>query len=367
MRNRGSLFYGKFTLYNFLYMTFAIINLRGDGMNLEEKIIDISRTKYGENLYIEDRIKKEMEVIREKCSEDEIDFLLFLKENLDQNILIGNLPFLSLYLLGLSLINPLPAHYYNEKTRDIIFVDGVEYGADLEKKDGFSRDGFNIDPSYTFENDIYFEIQIDKKYEYRARFRVLEYYDYGPGDLWCKYKGMEKCGLYFTRFIYLDKLNPLYYEKNISKYIDMEDFKKYLFENFLNEKLELKNGFPRKVTESLENINFKENIKTYGDFLYLLGLTLTYTRAYSLFIDFANRNYPSNREEIFAYYLDHGLESEEAGKLAYDISFFKADILPEIDPEKDDYLRKLNYTWDKTSLVKASLYSYLDYKINALI
>lgn len=62
-------------------------------MNLEEKIIDISRTKYGENLYIEDRIKKEMEVIREKCSEDEIDFLLFLKENLDQNILIGNLPF----------------------------------------------------------------------------------------------------------------------------------------------------------------------------------------------------------------------------------------------------------------------------------
>ena len=135
----------------------------------------------------------------------------------------------------------------------------------------------------------------------------------------------------------------------------------------MNEKLELKNGFPRKVTESLENINFKENIKTYGDFLYLLGLTLTYTRAYSLFIDFANRNYPSNREEIFVYYLDHGLESEESAKLAYDISFFKADILPEIDPEKDDYLRKLNYTWDKTSLVKASLYSYLDYKINALI
>lgn len=83
----------KFTLYNFLYMTFVIIIIRGDGMNLEEKILRISRVKYGENPFIEDRIKKEMEVIREKASEDEIDFLLFLKENLDQNILIENLPF----------------------------------------------------------------------------------------------------------------------------------------------------------------------------------------------------------------------------------------------------------------------------------
>ena len=130
-------------------------------MNLEKKVIKLSRSKYGENFFIEERIRKEFEIIRKKSSEDEIDFLLFLKENLDQNILIGNLPFVSLYLLGLSLINPLPAHYYNEKTKELIFVDGVEYGADLEKKEGFCRDGFNIDPSYTFENEIYFEIRID--------------------------------------------------------------------------------------------------------------------------------------------------------------------------------------------------------------
>ncbi|WP_308653091.1 hypothetical protein [uncultured Anaerococcus sp.] len=331
-------------------------------MNVEEKILDLSRAKYGKNPYIEDRIKKEMEVIREKSAEDEIDFLLFLKENLDQNILIGNLPFISLHLLGLSLINPLPAHYYNEKTKELIFVDGVDYVVDLEKKEGFCQNGFNIDPSYTFENDIYFEIQIDKKYQDRVKRRIMEYYDYGPGNLWCKYKGMEKDSLYFTKFVYLDKLNPLYYEKNISQDIDIEDFKKYLFENFLNEKLELKNGFPRKVTESIEGSSYKENIKTYGDFLYLLGLTLTYTRAYSLFIDFANRNYPSNREEIFAYYLDHGIDKERAGELTESISFFKGDILPDIDPEKDYYLRKLNYTWDKTSLVKATLYSYLAFK-----
>lgn len=348
-------------------MTFVIIIIRGDGMNLEEKILRISRVKYGENPFIEDRIKKEMEVIREKASEDEIDFLLFLKENLDQNILIENLPFFSFYLLGLSLINPLPAHYYNEKIKELIFVNEVEYGVDLEKKDGFSRDGFNIDLSYIFENKIYFEIQIDKKYEDRVRFWILEYYDYGPGYLWCIYKGMEKCGLYFTHFIYLDKLNLLYYEKNIYQDIDIEDFKDYLFGYYLNEKIELKNVYPRKVTESLENFAYKENIKTYGDFLYLFGLTLTYTRAYSLFIDFANRNYPSNREEIFAYYLDHGLDRERAAKLACDISFSEASNLPEINPEIDDYLKKITHTWDKTSLVKVTLYSYLDYKINALI
>lgn len=121
------------------------------------------------------------------------------------------------------------------------------------------------------------------------------------------------------------------------------------------------------MTESLENFSYKENIKTYGDFLYLFGLTLTYTRAYSLFIDFANRNYPSNREEIFAYYLDHGLDRERAAKLAFDISFSEASNLPEINPEIDDYLKKITHTWDKTSLVKATLHSYLDYKINALI
>ena len=344
-------------------MTFAIIILRGDGMNLEEKILHISRVKYGENQYIEDRIKKEMGVIREKCSEDEIDFLLFLKENLDQNILIGNMPFISIYLLGLSLINPLPAHYYNENTKELIFVKDTEYGADLEKKDGFSRDGFNIDPTYTFENEIYFEIRIDKKFKTKVDDLMREHFVDGVVYSRGKNERMERYGLHNTSLVFLDGLTSLYYEKNISQDINIEDFKKYLFENFLNNKLELKNGFPRNVTESLEDLNFKENIKTYGDFLYLLGLTLTYTRAYSLFIDFANRNYPSNREEIFAYYIDHGIESGEAGKLAYDISFFKADILPEIEPEKDDYLKKLTYTWDKTSLVKATLYSYFDYKL----
>src|SRR5699024_3685327 len=103
--------------------------------------------------------------------------------------------------------------------------------------------------------------------------------------------------------------------------------KKYLLEYYLNEKIELKNIYPRKVTESIEDSSYIENINTYGDFLYLLGLTLTYTRTYSLFIDFVNRNYPSNREEIFAYYIYHGIDRERAGKLAYDISFFKAGIL----------------------------------------
>ncbi len=348
-------------------MTFVIIIIRGDGMNLEEKILRISRVKYGENPFIEDRIKKEMEVIRGKSSEDEIDFLLFLKENLDQNILIENLPFFSFYLLGLSLINPLPAHYYNEKTKELIFVEDVEYGVDLEKKEGFCRDGFNINPSYTFENKIYFEVKIDKKIEDKVRLWILEFYDFGPGYLWCIYKGMEKYGLNFTHLTYKKSLASLYYEKNIYEMLDIEDLKKYLLGYYLNEKIKLKNVYPRKATESLENFAYKENIKTYGDFLYLFGLTLTYTRAYSLFIDFANRNYPSNREEIFAYYLDHGLDRERAAKLACDISFSEASNLPEINPEIDDYLKKIIHTWDKTSLVKVTLYSYLDYKINALI
>nr|WP_157885506.1 hypothetical protein [Anaerococcus mediterraneensis] len=332
-------------------------------MNLEEKILDLSRAKYGKNPYIEDRIKKEMEVIRKKSSEDEIDFLLFLKENLDQNILIGNLPFLSLYLLGLSLINPLPAHYYNKKTKELIFVEGAEYGVDLEKKEGFYRDGFNIDPSYTLENDIYFEIQIDKKYKKQVENDIYKYFGEKAIITEDRNEWRDKISYKTTYILFLEILNDLYYEKNIFQDLDIEDFKKYLLEYHLNEKLELKNGLPWKVTEFIEGSSYKENIKTYGDFLYLFGLTLTYTRAYSLFIDFANRNYPSNREEIFAYYLDHGIDRERAGELTESISFFKGDVLPDIDPEIDFYLSKLNYTWPKTSLVKATLYSYLTFKL----
>lgn len=178
-----------------------------------------------------------------------------------------------------------------------------------------------------------------------------------------KNERMESYDLHNISLVFLDGLTSLYYEKNISQDIDMEDFKKYLIEYHLNNKLELKNGFPRKVTESLEDLNFKENIRSFGDFLYLLGLTKTYTRAYSLFIDFSIRNYPSNREEIFAYYLGHGVDREEAGELAESISFFRGPTLPEINPEIDDYLKKLTYTWDKTSLVKVALYSYLDFKL----
>lgn len=332
-------------------------------MNLEEKIIDLSRAKYGENLFIEERIKKEYEIIRKKASEDEIDFLIFLKDNLDQNILIENLPFFIFYLLGLSLINPLPAHYYNENTKELIFVKDAEYGVDLEKREGFFREGFNIEPSYTFENDINIEIRIDKKYEAKVDKLIRQYYDEGLGYLWCKEKVMEKYSPNYTRLIYLEELNSLYYEKKIYERLDIEDFKKYLLEYYLNEKIELKNVYPRKATESIEDSSYKENIRSFGDFLYLLGLTKTYTRAYSLFIDFSIRNYPSNREEIFAYYLGHGVDREEAGELAESISFFRGPTLPEINPEIDDYLKKLTYTWDKTSLVKVALYSYLGFKL----
>lgn len=353
----------EFHLYNFLYTVPAIIKLRGDYMNLEEKILDLSRAKYGENLLIEERISKEIEIIKEKASLDDIEFLLLLKENLDQNILIGNMPFLSLYLLGLSLINPLPAHYYNENTKEISFVEDVEYGVDLEKKEGLSREGFSIDPSYTFLNQIYFEIRIDKKFKAKVKDLMREYFVDGLVYSWGKNESREKYDLGHTSLIFLDSLTSLYYEKNINQSLDIEDFKKYLLEYYLNEKIELKNVYPRKATESIEDSSYKENIRNFGDFLYLLGLTKTYTMAYTLFIDFVKRNYPSNREEIFAYYLEHGLERDEAAKLAYDISFFRAEIFPEINLEIDDYLRKLTYTWAKTSLVKVALYSYLDFKL----
>src|SRR5699024_3739946 len=49
--NEEVFFYGRFHLYNFLYKVVAIIYLRGDDMNLEQKVIKLSRSKYGENFF----------------------------------------------------------------------------------------------------------------------------------------------------------------------------------------------------------------------------------------------------------------------------------------------------------------------------
>ena len=51
---------------------------------------------------------------------------------------------LSLYLLDLDFINPMPAHYYNSNTKEIIFDDSALYGVDLSKKEDLYRNGFDI-------------------------------------------------------------------------------------------------------------------------------------------------------------------------------------------------------------------------------
>lgn len=53
-----------------------------------------------------------------------------------------------MYLLELSYVNPMPAHYYNQDKKELIFDESEEYGVDLEEKDGYIRDGFNISEEY---------------------------------------------------------------------------------------------------------------------------------------------------------------------------------------------------------------------------
>lgn len=43
------------------------------------------------------------------------------------------------------------AHYYNPKTKEIIFDDSVSYGVDLPKKTGLHKDGFDIPEDYALD------------------------------------------------------------------------------------------------------------------------------------------------------------------------------------------------------------------------
>ena len=336
-------------------------------MDFEINVRKIANDKYGDNILIKNRIDKELSYFRENNLLSEIEFISYLKENLDQNILIDDFPFLSFYLTGLSLINPLPAHFYSEKTKEVRFVSHKKYGIDLDQKDGFKACGFGINPNLIFQSDIYFEIKIDKKYKKQVENDIYKYFGENTIITEDRNEWRDKISYKSTNILFLEILNDLYYEENIYQYLQIKDFKKYIFGIFINEKLDLTNVNPNKASEFIINYDFKNQIKSFDDFLYLFGLSKTYINPFVLYIDIYEKIYPSNREEIFNYYASHGFDCKNSAKYTDAISFKIEISLPPIDDKVDSYLKQTLYTRPKASLIKVLIYSYLDYKINALI
>lgn len=118
-------------------------------MNIRMLVLKKAKESYPGNLYVEERLKKELDYLEKNRKFEEIEIILKIKESIkDQNIYVFPTSLLSMYLLDLDFINPMPAHYYNEDTKEVIFEESKLYGVDLPKKEGFHRDGFDITEDY---------------------------------------------------------------------------------------------------------------------------------------------------------------------------------------------------------------------------
>ena len=114
-------------------------------MNIRMLVLKKAKESYPGNLYVEERLKKELDYLEKNRKFEEIEIILKIKESIkDQNIYVFPTNLLSMYLLDLDFTNSMPAHYYNEDTKEVIFEESKLYGVDLPKKEGFHRDGFDI-------------------------------------------------------------------------------------------------------------------------------------------------------------------------------------------------------------------------------
>ena len=123
-------------------------------MDIKKMIYDATHEKYPNCDYVYKRLDKEIKYFEESGFLSELEKISELTNTLGENIIIYNAPFLSFYLLDLMIFNPLPAHYYDEKSKEVIFDENILYAPDLEKREGYIRDGYYVDEDYILSRSI---------------------------------------------------------------------------------------------------------------------------------------------------------------------------------------------------------------------
>lgn len=142
-------------------------------MEIRRLVEEIAADKYPECDYVMERVQKELDFLERTERLKEIETLVEVRELVgEKQFFVSEGSLLVLYLLGLSVVNPMPAHYYHRSTKEIIFDSSKNYGVDLPEKDGFVRDGFDIPEDYTIHQKELFYMEMEIAVEHRDK--VLE-------------------------------------------------------------------------------------------------------------------------------------------------------------------------------------------------
>lgn len=318
-------------------------------MIIREAVEKKAREKYSDNSYVKDRIEKELDYFEKKDRFKEIETLLKIKEGIkDQNVFVFPTGMLSLYLLDLDFINPMPAHYYNSITKEVIFDDSALYGVDLPINEDLYRDGFNITEEYelNLKKDLYFEVYLYEKYIDIVKEIVSESFDITVETEESDKNGYkEKISFEKTSIIFNDYSVEEFFGKNLQRDVSLEDFSKYLSEDAVK----------RLIGDEAKSIK----INSFKDMVEILALSkLSLVDGLNKFEEFIASKFPKTREDIFIFLNKEGYSLEESSDLAYKISFGQNPKLDIKDEEIKKYFASIQYAWSKAVIVSIFLRDY---------
>lgn len=318
-------------------------------MSIREAVEKKVRENYLDNSYVRERVERELDYFEKKDRFKEIETLLKIKEGIkDQNVYVFPTGMLSLYLLDLDFINPMPAHYYNSTTKEIIFDDSALYGVDLSKKGELYRDGFDIMEEYTLnlKKDLNFEVYLYEKYIDTVKEIVSQSFDVTVDSEESDKNGYkEKISFGETSIIFNDVSVEEFFGKNIERNVNLEDFSKYLSEDAVKNLIE----------DEVKSIK----INSFKDMVEILALSkLSLVNGSNKFTEFTSSKFPKTREDIFIYLKEEGYSLEESAELAYKISFGQNPKIDIKDEEIKKYFASIQYAWSKAALVSIFIRDY---------
>lgn len=318
-------------------------------MNIRELVINNANAKYPNNDYVSERVEKELHYFEKNKWFKDIEIILKIKKNIkDQNVYVFPIGLLSLYLLDLEYINPMPAHYYNTKTKEIIFDDSVSYGVDLPKKTGFHRDGFDIPEDYALNlnREDTFQLYLHESH-YELIKDILGNSNLYKSEKSKRWPNSEEVSFGSTKILFNTPAADNYLGKNLDKAINVEDFLKYKTMHYQH-----------KVGDYFNDILI-DDVENFDKMLELSALMLLSVKPNTgTHKAFSDAKYPKTREDIFLYLKNNGYSLDDASQIAFEISFGKNPTVDIQDKDIKKYFESCKYVAPKASVLHLFLRNY---------